>query len=61
MKAAENLGRFDHDPVRDAWVVTSQRMRIDVFGNQRSELVPQGFDDRRWQGRHEHLGEEKAA
>ena len=28
-----------------------------AFGQQRGELVPQRVDDRRWQSRHEHLGE----
>lgn len=43
----------EHDPVADARSVTSQRMGIEMLGDQRGELVPQRVDDGRWQSRHE--------
>ncbi|MEZ5086504.1 MAG: hypothetical protein R2722_09705 [Tessaracoccus sp.] len=50
----------EDDSVRDPWSVTAQWVGIDVFGQQRFELVPQGFHDERWQSRHEYLaGEER--
>lgn len=36
----------EDDPVGNAWTVTTQRVRVDVFGEQRVELVPQRFNDR---------------
>jgi hypothetical protein len=40
------------DPVGDAGAVAAQRMGVLAGGQQRSNLDPQGFQDRRWQGRH---------
>ncbi|GAA4897830.1 hypothetical protein GCM10023405_16520 [Streptomonospora salina] len=58
----QNLDEFvEHGPVGDAWVVAAQRTSIDAFGNQHGELVPDRFDDRRWQGRREDLRGEKTA
>jgi hypothetical protein len=43
----------EHQPVRDPWAVTAQRV-VDLAGGQQGgDLDPQGFEDRRWQGRHE--------
>jgi hypothetical protein len=33
--------------------VAAERMGVVAGGQQRSDLDPQGFQDRRWQGRHE--------
>jgi hypothetical protein len=43
----------EHDPVGDAGAVAAQRMGVLAVGQQRGDLDPQGFQDRRWQGRHE--------
>lgn len=42
----------EHDPVSDAWAMTSPRVEDLTLRQQRRELVPQGFDDGRWQCRH---------
>jgi len=43
----------EDDPVGDALAVAAQRV-VDLAGRQqRSDLDPQGFQDGRWQGRHE--------
>jgi hypothetical protein len=41
------------DPVGDAAAVAAQRVVHVAGGQQRGELNPQRFQDRRWQGRHE--------
>jgi hypothetical protein len=43
----------EDDPVGDAGAVAAQRMGVGAGGQQHSDLDPQGFQDRRWQGRHE--------
>jgi hypothetical protein len=43
----------EHDPVGDARAVAAQRMGDLAGGQQRGDLDPQGFQDGRWQGRHE--------
>jgi hypothetical protein len=43
----------EHDPVGDAPPMTAQWMVDLTGGQQRGHLDPQGFQDRRWQGRHE--------
>jgi hypothetical protein len=43
----------EDDPVGDAPAVAAQRMVHLAGGQQRGELDPQRFQDRRWQGRHE--------
>src|SRR4051794_23972883 len=47
----------EHNPIGDPGPMTAEGMGIDAIGQQLAELVPQRFDDRRWQRRHEHLGE----
>jgi hypothetical protein len=42
----------EHDPIRDTRSVAAQRMGVVAFGEHRGELVPDGFDQPRWQGRH---------
>jgi hypothetical protein len=43
----------EHDPVGDSPSVATQRV-VDLTGGEyRSDLDPQRFQDRRWQGRHE--------
>jgi hypothetical protein len=43
----------EHHPVRDAWPVATQRMLVRHSRDQHLELVADGFDDARWNGRHE--------
>jgi hypothetical protein len=43
----------EHDPVGDARAVAAQRVVDLADGQQRGHLDPEGFQDRRWQGRHE--------
>jgi hypothetical protein len=43
----------EDDPVGDAGAVAAQRVVNLAGGQQRGDLDPQGFQDRRWQGRHE--------
>jgi hypothetical protein len=42
----------EDDPVGDALPVAAQRVGVVAFGEQRGDLVPDGFDRPRWQGRH---------
>jgi hypothetical protein len=42
----------DH-AVGDAGAVAAERVAVVAGGQQRSDLDPEGFQDRRWQGRHE--------
>jgi hypothetical protein len=43
----------EDDPVRDALAVAAERV-VDLAGReQRGDLDPEGFQDGRWQGRHE--------
>jgi hypothetical protein len=35
---------LEDNPVRDARVVAAERMGVDMLGQQRCELVPQGFE-----------------
>src|SRR4029450_11369212 len=43
----------EHDPVRDAGPVAAQRM-VDLTSREEcGDLDPEGFQDRRWEGRHE--------
>jgi hypothetical protein len=43
----------EHQPVGDAPPVAAQRM-VDLAGGQQGgDLDPEGFQDRRWQGKHE--------
>jgi hypothetical protein len=37
----------------DAGAVAAERVAVVAGGQQRSDLDPEGFQDRRWQGRHE--------
>jgi hypothetical protein len=43
----------EHQPVSDARAVAAQRVGDLAGGQQRGDLDPEGFQDRRWQGRHE--------
>jgi hypothetical protein len=43
----------EDDPVGDAPAVAAERMGVLAGGKQCGDLDPQGFQDRRWQGRHE--------
>jgi len=43
----------EDDAVRDAGPMAAQRVVDLAGGQQRRNLDPQGFQDRRWQGRHE--------
>jgi hypothetical protein len=43
----------EDDPVRDAGPVAAQRMVDLTSGEECGDLDPEGFQDRRWQGRHE--------
>jgi hypothetical protein len=54
--AAEHQGLdqlVEHDPVGDTGAVAAQRVGNLAGGQQLGDLDPQGFQDRRWQGRHE--------
>jgi hypothetical protein len=42
----------DH-AVRDAGAVAAERVAVVADGQQRGDLDPEGFQDERWQGRHE--------
>ena len=42
----------EHDPVRDARAVATQRVGVVALRQQRGELVPYGFGEPRRQGRH---------
>jgi hypothetical protein len=44
---------LEADPVSDAGPVAAQEMGVGAGGQQRRDLDPEGFQDRRWQGRHE--------
>jgi hypothetical protein len=46
----------EDDPVGDAGAVAAQRMADLAGGQQRRELDPQRFQNRRWQGRHQTSG-----
>ena len=46
----------EHHPIGDAGAVAAQRMGVGAGGQQRGHLDPQGFQDGRWQGRHETSG-----
>src|SRR4029453_1200863 len=43
----------EHDPVGDAGPVAAERVGDLAGGQQGGDLDPEGFQDRRWQGRHE--------
>jgi hypothetical protein len=43
----------EHDTVGDARAVAAEGVGDLAGGQQRGDLDPQGFQDRRWQGRHE--------
>jgi hypothetical protein len=43
----------EDDPVGDALAVAAQRVTDPTAGEQGGDLDPEGFQDRRWQGRHE--------
>jgi hypothetical protein len=43
----------EDDPVGDARAVAAERMVDPTSGEECGDLDPQGFQDRRWQGRHE--------
>jgi hypothetical protein len=43
----------EDDPVGDARAVAAERMGVLARWQQHGDLDPQGFQDRRWQGRHE--------
>jgi hypothetical protein len=43
----------EDDAVRDALPMAAERVVDLTGGQQRGDLDPQGFQDRRWQGRHE--------
>jgi len=43
----------EHDPVRDAGAVAAEWMSVLAGRQQRRDLDPQGFQDGRWQSRHE--------
>jgi hypothetical protein len=54
--AAEHQGLdelVEDDPVGDARAVAAEWVGVLAGGQQRSDLDPQGFQDGRWQGRHE--------
>jgi hypothetical protein len=46
----------EHDPVGDAGAVAAQRVVDGADRQQRGDLAPEGFQDGRWQGRHETSG-----
>jgi hypothetical protein len=43
----------EHQPVGDPGPLAAQRMMDLTGGQQGGDLDPEGFQDRRWQGRHE--------
>jgi hypothetical protein len=43
----------EHDPVGDAGAMAAEGMGVGAGGQQGGDLDPEGFQDRRWQGRHE--------
>lgn len=47
----------EDDPVIDPWPVAAPGVGDGALRDQRGELVPQRVDERRWQSRHEYLGE----
>jgi hypothetical protein len=51
----------EHDPVSDAGPVAAQWMGVLLGGQQRGHLDPKGFEDGRWQGRHETSGGHRAS